>query len=151
MYCKLSQKFFIFLFFILLFFQKYSIAQLPFIEGSVFEYSENQSRKSALTGASVFWQGTTIGTASDIKGQFKLNVVGELPKNLIISFVGFQTDTIVVSSLNKLTIFLKPAISISEVSIEGRQDATLISTIKPINSEQNRTKGIAQSCLLQSF
>ena len=58
----------------------------------IIQYQEN-NKTYPLTGASVFWQNTTIGTVTDIEGAFQLERTPETDL-LIISYVGFKTDTL---------------------------------------------------------
>jgi len=58
----------------------------------IVQYQEN-NKTYPLTGASVFWQNTTIGTVTDIEGAFQLEKTPETDL-LIISYVGFKTDTL---------------------------------------------------------
>jgi len=58
----------------------------------ILQYQEN-NKTYPLTGASVFWQNTTIGTVTDIEGAFQLERTPETDL-LIISYVGFKTDTL---------------------------------------------------------
>ncbi|MBI2730436.1 MAG: carboxypeptidase-like regulatory domain-containing protein [Sphingobacteriales bacterium] len=62
-----------------------------------------------LPGASVFCQNTTIGTAANITGEFKL-YLPDGGYNLIVTFTGYQTQSLQVSNANKepLVIILKP-------------------------------------------
>lgn len=46
-----------------------------------------------LIGATVFVQGTTHGTTTDLEGEFTLNL-HHPDRNLVISFVGYRNDTI---------------------------------------------------------
>ena len=55
-------------------------------------------KKQPVIGASVFVQGTTIGTVTDANGKFHLSVPGNETVVLEISFVGFKTQTIEVSA-----------------------------------------------------
>lgn len=57
-----------------------------------------------LIGASVIVPGTTVGTSTDIDGNFKLNVAQG--KKIQVSYVGYKTQEVVVKS-NKLNIVLK--------------------------------------------
>jgi outer membrane receptor for ferrienterochelin and colicins len=130
-----------------------SIAQSGYVTGTVWEFSESKSNLP-LAGASVFWNNTTIGTVTTPDGNFSLELPSQLPAKLVISFVGFQSDTVEIKSAQKLTIRLKPSISLKAVTVEGRQDATQISTVKPINIEQvNQKELLKAACcnLSESF
>ena len=60
----------------------------------VVQYQENN--KTSLIGASVFWK-NTIGTITDIEGTFRLERAPDT-NLLIISYIGFRTDTLKIST-----------------------------------------------------
>ena len=62
----------------------------------IVQYQENNNIYP-LTGASVFWQNTNIGTVTDEEGAFRLERTSETDL-LIISYIGFKTDTIKVQT-----------------------------------------------------
>ncbi|MBL0343564.1 MAG: TonB-dependent receptor [Bacteroidetes bacterium] len=139
---------------VLIFLPQSIYAQYGTVKGNIFEYATTPQSKSALIGASIFWKGTTIGTTSDLNGHFSLDIPDKLPLQLVVSFVGFNSDTLTVVNLNEINIFLKPAISLSEFIVEGRQDAIMLSTIKPINVEQIGQKELLKAAccnLSESF
>ncbi|MDM8241396.1 TonB-dependent receptor [Phocaeicola barnesiae] len=51
-----------------------------------------------VVGASVLVKGTTVGTVTDIDGNFTLTNVPSSAKTLMISFIGFQTQEVAVKS-----------------------------------------------------
>ncbi len=51
----------------------------------------------ALPGASVVIKGSTIGTSTNMEGEFKLEVPGKNPTTLVISFVGFESHLSTIS------------------------------------------------------
>ena len=62
----------------------------------VVQYQENK-KTYPLIGASVFWKNTTIGTVTDEEGTFRLERTPDT-EILIISYIGFKTDTLKISS-----------------------------------------------------
>lgn len=55
-------------------------------------------KKEPVAGASVFIQGTTIGTTTDASGKFRLSVPGNETVTLEISYVGYQTQKVEVNA-----------------------------------------------------
>src|SRR5687768_16095411 len=55
---------------------------------------------SPLVGASVFWAGTTLGTTTDANGKFAISKPADA-HILVISFVGYTSDSIHVHSIKK--------------------------------------------------
>lgn len=131
-----------------------SIAQTKFIEGFVYEKTEKSEKPVSLAGASVYWSGTTIGTTTAFDGSYKIEIPASLPANLVISFVGYISDTLPIKGPGKKNFYLKPSLALGEVTIEGRQASTEISTIKTINVEQiNQKELLKAACcnLSESF
>ena len=58
---------------------------------------KDSKSKEALIGATIGEKGTSNGTTTDLDGNFKLSV-SRLPATLIVSYVGYQTKEVVVST-----------------------------------------------------
>ncbi|HNC72968.1 MAG TPA: carboxypeptidase-like regulatory domain-containing protein, partial [Chitinophagales bacterium] len=88
-----------------------------------------------LYGANVQWLDTTIGATTDEYGIAELNVAGALPKKIIVSYIGYQDDTIEVHHQTEMNITLDPAIALEEVKIKGKRQTNFISSINPLKTE----------------
>lgn len=123
------------------------------LQGHVHE--EGESGHSALIGASVFWLGTTIGTATDINGEFTIDKPEKLPAKLVVSFVGYTSDTIVVNNSKKeIEIHLKQSVQLGEVTVSERQQGSAFKLMDPVISESisSHELGKAACCnLSESF
>ncbi len=90
---------------------------------------KDDQTKEPLGYCTVFILHTTIGTSTDMKGKFKINVPenSSSPK-LSIAFIGYKTDTIsLIATQNDYQIFLSPVpSSLNEVVVTGVSRATLI-------------------------
>lgn len=75
-----------------------------FIEGEVIGITENKNQ-IILIGANVYWKNTDIGTSSNELGKFKITYLEN--KELIVSFVGFESETVLVSKNEYLKIYLR--------------------------------------------
>lgn len=91
----------------------------------------------AIPGASVYWQGTTIGTSSDEEGVFQIENPKQLPAKLIITMLGFNSDTINITAHDQsnLKVVLKNSLTLKEIDIVEKESSTLYSTFNPINTE----------------
>ena len=91
----------------------------------------------ALPFAVAFWLGTEKGTTTEADGSFELAVPPEWPAQLVISFVGYKSDTLLLKGLpdNPLDIQLERGIEMIGVKIEEKSNTTQISTLSPINVE----------------
>jgi hypothetical protein len=83
------------------------------VKGRVFDQNQEP-----LTGVSVLVQGTTIGTISDVNGNYSIT----LPANantLVFSFVGFKTQNIVVTSPAMDIMLIEDPVALNEVVVTG--------------------------------
>ena len=87
-----------------------------------------------LVGANVYWAGTTIGVATDLDGQFKLEPIKETNR-LVTSFMGFHNDTTEVTSHSALTIVMVSNLLLEEVDIVERKMAVLRSRVSALQTE----------------
>lgn len=93
----------------------------------------NEGKKEFVVGANVYWLNTNLGTTTDIKGEFVIDRTSTSNK-LVVSFVGFENDTILVSS-SKVKVLLKSSVDLDEVNIVKRQKSTQISYLDPLKKE----------------
>ena len=76
------------------------------VEGRIIFKEGNET--SALYGANIYWLNTKEGVISDQQGKFSIKRNIESDK-LIISYLGFKNDTILINDQNKFIVhFLKP-------------------------------------------
>ncbi|MCU4157486.1 TonB-dependent receptor [Carboxylicivirga sp. A043] len=72
-----------------------------------------------LPGVNVFIEGTTTGTITNIDGDYELAVEGA-DKNIVYSFIGYQTQTIAVNGRSQIDITLvEESIGLDEVVAVG--------------------------------
>ena len=80
------------------------LSQSQQLQGRIVAKEGNET--IAIPGANIYWQDTTIGTISDDKGVFEIPFLGATNK-LIISYLGYKTDSLEIP-INKMLIhFLK--------------------------------------------
>ncbi len=94
-----------------------------------------------IPGASVFVKGTTIGTVTDLDGNFTLTVPGEmLGGRLVFSSIGYQDVEMSIGSRRKIDVVLQDAV----VELEGtvvtalgiRRDQKALSyNVQEVNAE----------------
>ncbi len=100
------------------------------ITGHITENVDNT--EVPLGGANVYWLNTQVGTVTDFDGNFQLDYKPDY-KKLVISFVGYKTDTISVNSPKRITHSLKSTANLDEVTVTARQKATSRSFIQATN------------------
>lgn len=97
-----------------------AIAQTQ-ITGRVLEaHPENKS--IGLAGANVYWQDSPIGTITQDDGTFTIPYTGQYNK-LIISFVGFQSDTLHIDAPQTVEHWLQPSQTLDEVVVAHEREA----------------------------
>ncbi|RMA66520.1 TonB-dependent receptor plug domain-containing protein [Ulvibacter antarcticus] len=115
---------------LLLLFPLVSSAQTV-LNGLIME--ENPDGKDmGLSGANVFWLDTSIGTVTDLDGAFSIPYKEEYSK-LVISYVGYKTDTLTVSTNKPVKHWLKSNASLDEVVLKSRRKASSRSFIEAQN------------------
>jgi TonB-linked SusC/RagA family outer membrane protein len=79
------------------------------------------ARGESIIGANVIEKGTTNGVVTDIDGKFTINISGNAPtNNLIISYIGYYTQEIVVGNRTTLQITLSEnSLGLDEVVVVG--------------------------------
>jgi outer membrane receptor for ferrienterochelin and colicin len=105
------------------------------VRGHVFEKDHDQLKP--LVGANVIWLGTTSGTVTDGEGHFEIKSPGHHAHHLVISYVGYQTDTIHVHDHDSdLDIVLGSGKQLDEVAITHRKAGTHISRKDPMHTQK---------------
>ena len=97
------------------------------LKGVVMEESE-KGKFMPLIGVNVYWNGTQIGAVTDTNGFF--NIDDDHSNHvLIISYIGYQSDTVEVSNHKNLMIVLKNALEMDQVEIIHRRKSTSLSAM----------------------
>ena len=123
------------------------------IRGIVFE-KDTLGKEFTLPGANVYWLSGSMATTTDANGKFSLHMHDGLPAKLVVSFVGYQNDTLEITEVKELKIFLRKSVVLDEVSVEGKRNALNYSTVKPINVETLTDKELLKAAccnLSESF
>lgn len=92
------------------------------LTGTILEANDNNT-PMRLAGANVYWINTSIGAVTDIDGKFSLPYETSY-KKLVISYVGFKTDTLTVNALKPIKHWLNPTSDLDEVTLTSRKQAT---------------------------
>lgn len=102
------------------------------LNGTIYDSSQDNI-KQPLFGANLIWLGTNVGTSTDIDGNFSLPFV-DSTKNLIISYIGFKSDTLVITSATPIKHVLTSTNNLDEVVVQSRKVATSRSYLKAQNT-----------------
>ena len=101
------------------------------ISGKVLEANE-KNEPANLAGANVYWLNTTTGTVTDIDGNFTLSYKKEYSK-LVISHVGYKTDTLTINEPTEIIHWLKPVSDLDEVTVKSKRKASSRSYLQSQN------------------
>ena len=101
------------------------------LKGYVYEANEEQ-KENPLPGANLVWLNTTVGTSTEFDGSFSLPL-SKTSNQLVISYVGFKTDTITVNSSKTLKHWLEPTTNLDEVVLDSKVKSTSRSYIQSEN------------------
>lgn len=86
------------------------------VKGRVLEYND-KGKTIPVSNANVYWLSSTIGTTTDLDGNFSTPYQKDI-KQLVISSVGYRSDTIPVNRPNLGNILLYPNVVLEEVVVE---------------------------------
>ena len=100
------------------------------LEGTIYETTDEE--EVPLPGANVYWLNTAVGDVTDLDGKFSIPYE-ETYTQLVISYVGYQTDTISVSSNAPIRHELRSKSDLDEVFIKSRNKASATSYLEAQN------------------
>ncbi len=112
------------------------------------------TQPAPLVGATIVWSGTTAGTVTDAEGKFSILKPTDAHM-LIISFVGYTSDTLHVHSADQeINVTLQPGQTLKEVVVEGSRPSSYVDPLNPIRTEKITTKELQKAAccnLSESF
>ena len=94
---------------------------------------ENPKDNLGVAGATVNWLNTNIGTITNEKGWFTIPFKKEY-KKLVISYIGYKTDTIVVKDLTPIHHFITIENELKGITIRSKRDAVQKSLFATANT-----------------
>ena len=94
---------------------------------------EPGGREMPVTGAVVVWSGTGSGTITGANGAF---LIPRRPgvTELIVSFVGYKTDTLTITDQSNIKVTLKTDGLLEEVVVEGWKPTSGLNYLEGINT-----------------
>lgn len=121
------------------------------LRGTVVEKHED-GPELPIPFANVYWLGTQVGASADSNGVFTIETT-LTSKRLVISSVGFNSDTILVKNNKPLKVVLKP-LQLDAVDVVYEKRATEISYLDPMKVENIGEKELCKAAccnLSESF
>ncbi len=114
----------------------------PGVHGRVVQLGAD-GEKIPLEFVNVYWLGATRGTITGKDGHFHLPGRRESEAKLVVSYIGFENDTIAVpGGTDHFEILLEKAREIEEVVVAKRLGGTMISRIQPMQISTITEKGL---------
>ena len=94
------------------------------------------SNLQPLANSSIYWINSTTGTSTDLNGDFTISIENIIDTRLIISFIGFKSDTVNFNT-NKRSVIaqLKPSNNLQNIEIKENAAGTYIDKEKAIKVE----------------
>ncbi|HRH67492.1 MAG TPA: TonB-dependent receptor, partial [Bacteroidia bacterium] len=139
--CRFRRKILIF---VLLLYSYSSFSQST-LTGVVVEWNQDMKMEMPVTGANLYWLPSLDGTTTDQQRRFTLRSADAYPAKLVVSFVGYKADTILVNSNAELHLRLEKSVDLKEVQVAAKQEAVGLSTINPLNVERISEKEILKA------
>lgn len=103
------------------------------VKGVVMQES-TKGKFEPLYNASIYWLGTTSGVVTDSLGVFTIDMHPTSQK-LIISYVGYQPDTLNIIHANDLKIILASKGQLNEATVFSKQLGSFIPYLSPIRTQ----------------
>ena len=92
----------------------------------------NPKDKLGVEGATVYWLNTNVSAITNSKGWFTIDYKPEY-KKLVVSYLGYKTDTIVINDLNPIHYFLKEESELEEITINSKRKSVQRSFLSTSN------------------
>lgn len=89
-------------------------------------------KKNPLPGATIVWNDSTVGTIADDKGHFVLPM-NPGSHEIKVSYVGYESVTMMVHEPKEITIQLKPSKALGEVVVQTKRNSLQKSYVKTAN------------------
>ncbi|PYE82601.1 outer membrane receptor protein involved in Fe transport [Winogradskyella epiphytica] len=96
-------------------------------------YESSSGKEMPLQGVNVYWLDSSVGTITNEDGTFSLPYKFSYNK-LVISYVGFKTETITVNENRYITHLLQASEELDVVEISSRKQATRKSYLEASNT-----------------
>ncbi|MAX71419.1 MAG: TonB-dependent receptor [Flavobacteriaceae bacterium] len=116
---------------IIFMFLGYTLTAQEQLEGIILE--SETSKEMPLSGANVYWLGSSVGTITKDDGTFSLPYKFSFER-LVISYVGFKTDTIEVKENKYIKHILRASEELDAVVLTSRNQTTTKSYLKATNT-----------------
>jgi outer membrane receptor for ferrienterochelin and colicin len=106
-----------------------------------------------VPGIALFWEGTNIGSTTDENGLFSISSPDSVPAKLIVSAVGFKSDTIIVTDKNQknIAVTLENSVTLQTIEVQTNASSTMNKIFTPINTEVISSKELLKAACCNLF
>jgi outer membrane receptor for ferrienterochelin and colicins len=126
---------------------------LMIITGTVSELLQNRKNPSPIVGAVVSDIAADKRVMTDLDGKFQIEVDRSDPR-IIVEYIGYQTDTIIVDREGELKILMTEPVALDGVTITYRKRTTEVSYLDAIKTQKISSKELLKAAccsLAESF
>lgn len=89
-----------------------------------------------LYGATLVWLNSTIGGVTNEKGIAEIECIGKYPNMLVVAYLGYRTDTIIIQDDNPFfSLFMHPDNQLDEFIVEAKLPSNFVEFLNPIKTE----------------
>jgi outer membrane receptor for ferrienterochelin and colicin len=114
------------------------------IKGKIF--GKTPSGNEILPGATLTLVGTTQGAVSNEFGVFEILVPADADPRLLVSFLGFKTDTVAIAGRTYFSIYLSPdPKNLEAATVVAQQGGSFISALQGIKVEVINQKELTKA------
>ena len=114
---------------------------------------DKKGKQMPITGATVYWLGSNDGVVTDTEGVFEIDKE-ENSNQLVVSYVGYQPDTLLIDQQGDIVITLSSALLLDEVEVKHRRNSTTVSFIEAASLKTLNEKELLKAAccnLAESF
>ena len=113
----------------------FTILTVPFIAmAQPVKGKVTNEAQAPLQGATITWLGNKKGTVTNEDGEFIISLPKKSPHTLLVSFVGYQQDTLHINDSSFVRVSLKPGSNLNAVTVSAKKLSYYISA-NPIKTE----------------
>ena len=113
----------------------------------------NPKGNFGVEGASIHWLNTNVSAITNQKGWFTIDYKSTY-KKLVVSYVGYKTDTIAINNLEPLRHFITPENNLEEITLKSKRKSiqrSFLSTVNTFTVNQEELLKAACCNLAESF
>ena len=113
----------------------------------------NPKDNLGVEGASVHWLNTSVSAITNKKGWFTIDYKSTY-KELIVNYIGYRTETIIINNLEPLHHFITPENNLEEITLKSKRKSiqrSFLSTVNAFTVNQEELLKAACCNLAESF